>query len=108
MAKKVVTAQQLQDIKKLFESDLTNKNKLGLSLVNKAIFMEQTLDKLQEKIEKDGVVTTMCQGSYEIERENPALKSYTGLIKNFNTIMKQILDLLPSDEQKEDAFDSFE
>lgn len=108
MAKKVVTAQQLQDIKKLFESDLTNKNKLGLSLVNKAIFMEQTLDKLQEKIEKDGVVTTMCQGSYEIERENPALKSYNGLIKNFNTIMKQILDLLPSDEQKEDAFDSFE
>ena len=70
--------------------------------------MEQTLSKLQAKIEKDGVVTEMCQGSYSIERENPALKSYTSLIKNFSSIMKQITDLLPKEEKTEDdAFEDF-
>ena len=104
-----VTAKELLEIKKIFEQEETSKNRLGLSLVNKAIFMEQTLDKLQAKVEKDGVVTKMCQGSYEIERENPALKSYTGLIKNFNSTLKQIYELLPNDnENKEDAFEDFE
>ena len=104
-----VTAKELLEIKKIFEQEETSKNRLGLSLVNKAIFMEQTLDKLQAKVEKDGVVTEMCQGTYMIERENPALKSYTGLIKNFNSTLKQIYELLPSDnENKEDAFEDFE
>ena len=44
----------------------------------------------QEKIEKDGVVTEMCQGTYTIERENPALKSYTSLIKNYNSALNKL------------------
>ena len=112
MAKKDtnLTTQELKQIQKIFEQEDTSKNKLGLSLIDKAMFMEQTLNKLQEKIEKDGVVTEMCQGTYTIERENPALKSYTSLIKNYNSIIKQISDLLPVEapKEEEDAFESFE
>lgn len=108
MAKAKITNSKLQEIKKLFEKEDTSKNKLGLSLVDKAIFMEQTLEKLEAKINENGVVTEMCQGTYTIERENPALKSYTSLIKNYNSIIKQIYDLLPSEEPTEDPFDSFE
>lgn len=112
MAKKgnETTLKQLEDIRKIFSKDTSiNKNKLGLSLVDEAIYMKQTLDKLKEKIDKNGVVTEMCQGSYTIERENPALKSYTSLIKNFNTTVKQVNDLLPTEEPKqEDPFDNFE
>lgn len=103
-----ITNKELEEIKKIFEAEDTSKNKLGLSLVNKAIFMEKTLDKLEEKIKKDGVVVEMCQGSYSIDRENPALKSYNGLIKNYNSIIKQINDLLPSEQPQEDPFDTFE
>jgi len=99
---------ELKEIRKLFEAEDTSKNKLGLSLVDKAIFMEETLGKLQAKIEENGVVTEMCQGTYTIERENPALKSYTSLIKNYNSIIKQIYDLLPSEEPKTDEFEDFE
>lgn len=111
MAKKNETKlEELKQIQKIFEQEDTSKNKLGLSLVDKAMFMEQTLAKLKEKIEQDGVVTIMCQGSYEIERENPALKSYTSLIKNYNSTIKQISDLLPVEapKEEEDAFESFE
>ena len=99
---------ELKEIRKLFEAEDTSKNKLGLSLVDKAIFMEKTLGELQAKIEEKGVVTEMCQGTYTIERENPALKSYTSLIKNYNSIIKQIYDLLPSEEPKTDEFEDFE
>lgn len=99
---------KLDEIRKLFEAEDTSKNKLGLSLVDKAIFMEKTLGELQVKIEQNGVVTEMCQGSYTIERENPALKSYTSLIKNYNSIIKQIYDLLPNEQPKTDAFEDFE
>lgn len=98
----------LEKIKEVFEQEETNKNRLGLSLVTKAIFMEETLNELEKKVKKNGVVTSMCQGAYDIDRENPALKSYTSLIKNFNTIIKQINELLPTEQPKEDEFESFE
>lgn len=111
MAKKEekVTKQELEKIRAIFEKEDTNKNKLGLGLVDKAIFMEETLKKLKKEIDAEGVVTEMCQGSYTIKRENPALKSYNGLIKNYISIIKLINDLLPVEEEKEeDPFDSFE
>lgn len=106
--KKTTEKTKLEEIKEVFEKEDTNNNKAGLILCDKAIFMEQTLTKLQAKIEEKGVVTKMCQGSYSIDRENPALKSYTSLIKNFNSTMKQITDLLPKEESNEDdAFEDF-
>lgn len=99
----------LEELKEVFSQDLTSKNRLGLSLVNEAIFMQQTLRELKEKVRENGVVTEMCQGNYYIERENPALKSYATIIKNYNSTLKQINDLLPIEEEKEeDLFESFE
>ena len=58
------------------------------------------------KVEKDGVVTEMCQGNYNIDRENPALKSYNTTIKNYQALIKQITDLLPNQNNNNgDDFD---
>ena len=77
--------------------------------MKKAEFMEDTLKKLQQKVQNDGVVTSMCQGNYDIDRENPALKSYNTTIKNYTTVIKQLTDMLPSEEEKpnDDGFESF-
>lgn len=95
MAKaKLLSYEELEKIKKTFEKMKNDKTKLGLSLIDEALFCGETLASLKDKVREDGVVTIMCQGNYEIERENPALKAYNTTIKNYQNIIKQINDLL--------------
>ena len=104
--KKVLAYEDLKTLKETFEKMDNDKSKLALSLLDEAYFCGDTLKKLKEKVEKDGVVTEMCQGSYSIDRENPALKSYNTTIKNYQTLIKQITDLLPNqNSNNEDDFD---
>lgn len=99
----------LSKLKEIFNKDNNAKNTLALSLLDKAEFMEDTLRKLQQKVKDDGVVTSMCQGSYDIDRENPALKSYNTTIKNYTSVIKQLNDMLPveNNNPKDDGFESF-
>lgn len=108
MAKKIAY-KDLEQIKKTFEELDTDKSKLALSLIDEALFLGETLKSLKDKISQDGVVTEMCQGAYSINRENPALRSYNTSIKNYQTLIKQITELLPSQEQnpKDDGFEGF-
>ena len=98
----------IKELRKVFEEIDDNKSKLAISLLDKVEFIEDTLKKLQIKIKEDGVVTQMCQGTYKIERENPALKSYNTTIKNYSNLIKQLNDMLPTkNEFEDDGFDSF-
>ena len=107
MAKKKMS--NIKELRSTFEQLEDDKSKLALSLLDKAEFVEATLDKLQKKVNDDGVITTMCQGDYEIDRENPALKSYNTTLKNYTAVIKQLNDMLPSKENtnKDDGFESF-
>ena len=107
MAKKKISS--IKELKDTFEQLDDDRSKLALSLLDKAEFLETTLSKLQKKVNDDGVVTTMCQGSYEIERENPALKSYNTTVKNYTSVIKQLNDMLPKDPEnpKDDGFEKF-
>ena len=51
----------------------------------------------------------MCQGKYNIDRANPALSQYNMMIKNYQSCIKSIADLLPKeDNSNEDDFDNDE
>ena len=96
----------INSIKDTFVDMGTDKSKLGLALIEEAKFMKTTLKKLKKKITNDGVVTNMCQGKYDIERANPALSQYNMLIKNYQSCINNIVNLLPKDEYSaEDNFD---
>ena len=99
MAKK--TTADIKSLRTVFENTNDNKSKMALSLLDKAEFLNKTLLDLAKKIEEDGVVTIMIQGSYSIERENPALKSYNTTVKNYSSVIKQIVDLLPESANKQ-------
>ena len=99
MAKKVTT--DIKSLRTVFENINDNKSKLALSLLDKAEFMNKTLLDLEKKVKEDGVVTVMLQGSYAIERENPALRSYNTTVKNYTSVVKQIVDLLPESASKQ-------
>lgn len=98
---------KVQDLSVLEEQ--LKDNVLGLALIDKAKFMEKTLQELQEKINQGGVVTEMCQGAYNIERTNPALQGYNVTIKNYTAIIKQLNDMLPSNKSMNnlEAFKNF-
>lgn len=104
--KKALAYEELKKLKDTFKEMDNDKSKLALSLLDEAYFCGDTLKKLKEKVEKDGVVTKMCQGNYNIDRENPALKSYNTTIKNYQTLIKQITELLPN--KSEDNTDNFD
>lgn len=94
----------LKALKETFEEMNNDRTTLGISLLEEAEFMKRTLNDLKAKIENEGVVTSMCQGKYNIDRANPALSQYNMLIKNYQTCIKSLLDLLPKDDiQQEDV-----
>ena len=99
----------IKELKSVFKERDDNKSKLALSLLDKAEFLEETLQLLKVRIQEEGVITEMCQGDYTIERENPALKSYNTTIKNYTSVIKQITDMLPVKEEdpKDDVFETF-
>lgn len=70
MAKKLI-----EDLNKLTDIFSQDGNILALSLLDKAKFMEDTLQKLQDEVNKSGVITKMCQGKYDIDRANPRTTS---------------------------------
>ena len=107
MAKKKVS--NIKELRTTFEKIDNDKSKLALSLLDKAEFMEDTLNELQKKVKDNGVVTKMCQGSYEIDRENPALKAYNTTIKNYTSVIKQLNDMLPEEKKinEDDEFERF-
>lgn len=96
----------IKSVKDTFEELGTDKSKLGLALIEEAVFMKKTLKDLKEVVESGGVITSMCQGKYDIERANPALSQYNMLIKNYQSCINNIVNLLPKDElPSEDNFD---
>ena len=107
MAKKKIS--DISELKKVFVELNNNKSKLALSLLDKAEFLEKTLEELKYQVDKEGVITSMCQGDYEIDRENPALRAYNTTIKNYTSVIKQLNDMLPVEEPnpKDDGFDGF-
>ena len=87
---------KVQDLSVLEE--FLGDNVLGLALIDKAKFMEKTLQELQDKINTGGVITEMCQGAYNIDRANPALQAYNVTIKNYTAVIKQLNDMLPTNK----------
>lgn len=92
-------------VKDKIESMSDDKKTIALGLLKELNYMNDTLEKLKEKIDEKGVVTEMCQGNYSIDRTNPALQTYNALIKNYTSTSKQLFEMLPSDDGEIDNFD---
>ena len=97
----------LNSIKITIDTLENDRKVLCTSLLEEIIFMQQTLSDLKEEINRNGVVTKMCQGKYDIERANPALNQYNTLIKNYSSCIKQLNEQLPKEIENNDNFDDF-
>lgn len=77
------------------------------SLMDNAAFMAVTLEDLQAQINESGVVSKYQNGENQWgTKKSPEVEIYNTMIKNYTAIVKQLTDLLPEGEEKED--DGFE
>ena len=84
-----------------------NQKNIGLTLLDRAIFMNEKLKELEDDINRNGLTCMMPQGKYEIERANPSFATYNAMIKNYNATIKQILELLPVGQVESELEDEF-
>jgi len=62
--------------------------------------MYATLIELQEIMNNEGPVEMFEQGKQKMLREHPASKVYNSMIKNYSSVIKQLLELIPAEDKK--------
>ena len=101
--------QEVNRLKKLYKEFPREKSKILEGLINEAAFMKLTLESLREDLNKNGLTELFEQGEQAFNRERPEAKQYTTFIQRYSQVMKQLIDLLPSEvkKQEEDALMEF-
>lgn len=80
-------------------------------LINRAAYMRITLEDWEKDIDEKGYIEmfTQSEKTDPYERERPVIRLYNTMNKNYQSIIKQLSDLVPKyePEPKDDGFDDF-
>lgn len=81
-------------------------------LIRRAAYMRVTLEDFEKDLDENGYVELFSQSEKmdPYERERPVARLYNTMNKNYQSIVKQLNDLLPKQQaqtEKDDGFDSF-
>ena len=118
MAKKVKTAlekkisSEVTRLKKNFDAIDAKKKSIIEGLIERASFMRISLDDLEDDLNQNGFTEWFSQGDQEpYQRKRPAADLYNTMNANYQKIIKQLTDLTPKEEPKDqqggDSFDTF-
>jgi hypothetical protein len=85
--------------------------KVADGLIRRAAYMRVTLEDYEADLDEGGYVEMFSQSpnTEPYERERPVARLYTTMNKNYQSMIKQLTDLLPEVEKKteDDGFDAF-
>lgn len=96
-------SKQLDQILKKIPSEKSNEAEL---IATELRFVLETTEKLRKDIKENGAVEHFINGKQDFLRESPAMISYNKLMKTYNTLYKNLLELVPKDESiYDDTFD---
>ena len=101
--------QEINRLKKLYKDFQKDKTKALEGLINNAAFLKITLDNLRDDLLTNGVTELFEQGEQCFNRERPEYKVYSTFIQRYATVMKQLIDILPSEvkQQENDSLADF-
>ena len=89
-------------IRKLFNTLPDAKKSLAIGLLDKAVFMDAELVKLQDILKEKGWVERYQNGANQSGlKKSSEANIYNSMIKNYNATLKQIADLFPDDDKAE-------
>lgn len=90
--------------------DIDKDNKAIIDgLINRAAYMRITLEDWEEDIDENGYIEmfTQSEKTDPYERERPVIRLYNTMNKNYQSIIKQLSDLVPKPDLKEEVDDGF-
>lgn len=98
-------------LKRIYK-DVDKDNKAIIDgLIQRAAYMRVTLEDWENDIDENGYVEmfTQSEKTDPYERERPVARLYNTMNKNYQSIIKQLSDLVPKPEpkQEDDGFDDF-
>lgn len=82
-------------------------------LINRAAYMRVTLEDWEKDIDDNGFIEmfTQSEKTAPYERERPVIRLYNTMNKNYQSIIKQLSDLVPKYEptpkEEDDGFEEF-
>lgn len=93
---------EIKRLNELFKSLPDNKFKLAQGLIQQAARLRVRLNRLWEEIEEKGEIElfTQSEKTEPYERERPCARLFTSTDKNYQSIMKQLHDMLPAEESE--------
>jgi len=91
---------EIARLNKIFNDLPANKLNLAKGLIESASFMKVTLSDMEKDLLKNGSVGYYSQSPDlpTFERTRPVAQLYNTMNKNYQTIIKQLTDMLPKDE----------
>ena len=95
--------QEVNRVKKLYKDFSKDKAKSLEGLINEVSFMKVSLEELREDLLINGLTELFEQGPNQYKRERPEAKIYTSFIQRYSNTMKQLIDLLPEEDKKEET-----
>ena len=103
ITKEELISKNYRKFKKFFKDLEKDRLEFADKLCKKAAFMDVMLEDMQSKITEEGAVITAVNGNgFKVQMDNPAIKAYNIMFKNYSTAMKQLIDLLPQGAEEED------
>lgn len=90
-------SKELNKLKKIFKDIEPSKRQTVEKLISNAAFMAESLDELQEIIREKGFVEEYQNGANQFGiKKCSEVEIYNTMIKNYSSVVKQLVDLLPS------------
>ncbi|WHP40759.1 hypothetical protein QIX46_19735 [Lysinibacillus boronitolerans] len=98
-------------LKRHYKDLQLDKKAITDGLIRRAAFMRVTLEDMEVDLDTNGFYELFSQSENQdpYERERPVARQYQTMNKNYQSIIKQLSDLLPKEATKEpdDGFESF-
>lgn len=107
--KEASATKEMQRLSRQFAKIEDKKKKVTVGLIERAAFMRVALAELEDDLNTYGFWEYFSQGDQEpYQRKRPAAEIYSQMNKNYQSIIKQLTDLLPKEGPKQAASDGFD
>jgi predicted transcriptional regulator len=100
LEKEKLVKKEFNAIKRTFKNMEGDVKKLNTKLMYNAAWLAVSLDELTDTIDREGMVTEYKNGENQYgTKKSPEAELYTSWSKQYSSIMKQLSDMLPKEEQ---------
>lgn len=111
LTKRERTLKEEKRLRSIYKEMKKDNKSIIEGLIQRAAYMRITLEDYEKDLDDNGYIEMFSQSekTEPYERERPVARLYNTMNKNYQSIIKQLSDLLPKDIPKEedDGFNDF-